>query len=299
MAGQVGPTPPVMSAAEVAAALGDARRSGAQWLARCPAHPDRSPSLALRDCDDGKLLAHCHAGCSSAVVLEKLRQLSLLPSHDAHQIARERNARPEPLEQDKHRLIICARAIWNDAIHPRGTIVEAYLEARGFMLSPAVQCLRYHPRCPRGTDRLPAMIAEMRGAATDEFAGVHRTYLMPDGSGKANVEPQRMALGSMAGAVIKITADEDVTTGLGICEGVEDAVAVLKAGWRPIWCCMSAGNLGRFPVLPGIEALTVFADADRPGMDAAHRAAECWFKAGREARVVSPKHAKDFGEALR
>jgi hypothetical protein len=86
---------------------------------------------------------------------------------------------------------------------------------------------------------------------------------------------------------------------LGICEGVEDAVAVLKAGWKPIWCCMSAGNLGCFPVLPGIEALTVFADGDQPGMDAAHRAAERWSKAGREARVVSPKHAKDFGEALR
>ena len=247
----------------------------------------------------GGLLVHCHAGCASAVVLEKLRQLDLLPSHDAHRGARQRIARPKPLEQEKHRRIICAGAIWNEAIDARGTIVEAYLEARGSVLPPDVQCLRYHPRCPRGAGQLPAMIAEMRSAATDEFAGVHRTFLMPDGGRKANVEPQRMALGGMAGAVIKITADEDVTTGLGICEGVEDAVAVLKAGWRPIWCCMSAGNLGRFPVLPGIEALTVFADADRPGMDAAHRAAECWCKAGREARVVSPKHAKDFGEALR
>jgi hypothetical protein len=143
------------------------------------------------------------------------------------------------------------------------------------------------------------MIAEMRNAATDEFAGVHRTFLRPDGSGKGDVEPQRMALGSMAGAVIKISADEDVTTGVSVAEGVEDAIGVFKAGWRPIWCCMSAGNLGCFPVLPGIEALTVFADADQPGMDAAHRAADRWCNAGREARVVSPKHAKDFGEALR
>jgi len=241
---------------------------------------------------------HCHAGCASPDVIEKLRQLGLLPSHHPHQGARERIARPK-LEQAKQRRVICAGAIWDEAIDARGTTVEAYLQARGLILPPEVQCLRYHPRCPRGTDRLPAMIAEMRSDATDEFAGVHRTFLMPDGSGKANVEPQRMALGSMAGAVIKITADEDVTTGLGICEGVEDAVAVLKAGWRPIWCCMSAGNLGRFPVLAGIEALTVFADADQPGLAAAHRAAERWCKAGREARVVAPKHAKDFGEALR
>jgi hypothetical protein len=33
------------------------------WLAKCPAHPDKNPSLSLRDADD-KVLIHCHAGCS-------------------------------------------------------------------------------------------------------------------------------------------------------------------------------------------------------------------------------------------
>jgi putative DNA primase/helicase len=242
---------------------------------------------------------HCHAGCAKPDVLEKLKQLGLLNSENVHRARRPHTAPPQLPERGERQRIVCAQAIWTEALDARGSIIEAYLEARGLALPLDVQCLRYHPRCPRGADRLPAMIAQMRIAVTDEFAGVHRTFLMPDGSGKADVEPQRMALGAMAGAVIKISADEDVTTGLGVCEGVEDAVAVLKAGWRPIWCCMSAGNLGRFPVLAGIEALTVFADADQPGMDAAHRAAERWCKAGREARVVAPKYAKDFGEALR
>jgi hypothetical protein len=35
-----------------------------RWLARCPAHDDRSPSLAVRELDDGRLLLHCFAGCS-------------------------------------------------------------------------------------------------------------------------------------------------------------------------------------------------------------------------------------------
>lgn len=34
-----------------------------RWIARCPAHEDRSPSLAIREMDD-RLLLHCFAGCS-------------------------------------------------------------------------------------------------------------------------------------------------------------------------------------------------------------------------------------------
>jgi hypothetical protein len=34
------------------------------WLARCPSHGDRSPSLSIRACDDGRILIHCFAGCS-------------------------------------------------------------------------------------------------------------------------------------------------------------------------------------------------------------------------------------------
>ncbi len=35
-----------------------------RWQARCPSHEDRSPSLSLRLAEDGRILAHCFAGCS-------------------------------------------------------------------------------------------------------------------------------------------------------------------------------------------------------------------------------------------
>lgn len=34
------------------------------WVACCPAHEDRSPSLSIRETPDGMLLLHCFAGCS-------------------------------------------------------------------------------------------------------------------------------------------------------------------------------------------------------------------------------------------
>lgn len=43
-----------------------------QWNATCPAHPDRSPSLRVKECPDGKVAWHCHAGCKPFDVLSRL-----------------------------------------------------------------------------------------------------------------------------------------------------------------------------------------------------------------------------------
>jgi hypothetical protein len=50
--------------------LNGARKTGSgRWLARCPAHEDRRPSLSIRECDDGKVLINCLAGCGALQVL--------------------------------------------------------------------------------------------------------------------------------------------------------------------------------------------------------------------------------------
>ena len=40
-----------------------------KYVARCPAHEDKSPSLAIKDCSDGRVLLHCFAGCEVENVL--------------------------------------------------------------------------------------------------------------------------------------------------------------------------------------------------------------------------------------
>lgn len=39
------------------------QRGTGRWSARCPAHPDKSPSLSIRECDRG-ILMHCFSGCT-------------------------------------------------------------------------------------------------------------------------------------------------------------------------------------------------------------------------------------------
>jgi len=49
------------------------KSSGAgKYMACCPAHADRSPSLSLQELDDGRILMHCFAGCPPVDVLTAL-----------------------------------------------------------------------------------------------------------------------------------------------------------------------------------------------------------------------------------
>jgi len=53
-----------MIADKIISMLDGVRSTGQdRWIAKCPAHEDKSPSLAIREVDD-RLLLHCFAGCS-------------------------------------------------------------------------------------------------------------------------------------------------------------------------------------------------------------------------------------------
>jgi putative DNA primase/helicase len=75
-----------MNAAEIARHL-NGRKSGGSWLACCPAHDDRNPSLSLRDAD-GKVLVHCHAGCEQHAVIVALKARGLWPEQEPRQYRR-------------------------------------------------------------------------------------------------------------------------------------------------------------------------------------------------------------------
>jgi hypothetical protein len=55
------------------------------WLARCPAHEDKHPSLSVRENDDGKVLINCFAGCGALDILSALglRWSALFPPNSS------------------------------------------------------------------------------------------------------------------------------------------------------------------------------------------------------------------------
>jgi hypothetical protein len=55
--------------ARVLAKLAEVRERGGSWMARCPAHDDRTPSLSVSAGDDGRCVVHCFRGCKPAAVV--------------------------------------------------------------------------------------------------------------------------------------------------------------------------------------------------------------------------------------
>lgn len=71
-----------------------------RWMARCPAHPDKSPSLSIRDTDE-RILIHCFAGCGAADVVAAvgLTLADLFPDGaKAHHIKGKKQPRRNPRE---------------------------------------------------------------------------------------------------------------------------------------------------------------------------------------------------------
>lgn len=277
-----------MSAAAIARTL-KGQRTGSGWLIRCPCHDDRSPSCSISDGAAGRLLVHCFAGCDPTDILASLG------GFQDNQVPDAAPARPpRPAADNSGRAV----ALWDEHRLAVGSRVEAYLRSRKLVLFPGLD-LGFHPRCPRGPyearEYLPAMLAPMRHIHDNRLTAVHRTFLTADGSSKAPGQA-KMMLGDARDAAIKLNPDDQVTTGLGVCEGIETGLALIGRGWHPIWALASAGGIARFPVLDGIECLTIFADQDEPGLAAARTCADRWAFAGKEVRICTP-HAGDWLDA--
>ncbi len=209
---------------------------------------------------------------------------------------RHETLRSEPQESQTPDL---ARRILRESTPARGTLAETYIASRGVTLPERCPALRFHPLCPRGTERLPAMVALMTTPETNQPCGVHRTFLRPDGAGKAETGTPKMMAGTAG--IIRLSPDDEVTLGLGICEGIETGLALLTiAGWSPVWSCASAAGIAKFPVLRGVDCLTIFADRDDKGagLRAARECAGRWRDACCEAIIELPPHGHDWLSAL-
>lgn len=49
--------------------LGGVKKTTKGWVAKCPAHPDRSPSLIISQRSNGSIGLHCFAGCQTQDVV--------------------------------------------------------------------------------------------------------------------------------------------------------------------------------------------------------------------------------------
>jgi hypothetical protein len=175
--------------------------------------------------------------------------------------------------------------------------------------------LRWHPELKDKVSGClgPALVGLVTDVETGDPINLHRTWLAKDGTGKAPIDkPRRLLKDHRSRGVIRLWPDEDIVLGLVIGEGIETCLAAAAEGAVPIWATMSAGNLATFPVLPGIEGITVLVDHDKPnprtGKRAGHEAAlalterysEAGFDPKRDIKLIIPlTEGEDINDLIR
>ncbi len=186
------------------------------------------------------------------------------------------------------------RRVWDQAKPIAGTTGSAYLAARGLTFNdPDGRVLRFAAkrarRNPAGElECHPAMLALLSDILTVEPCGIINVYLLADGSDRIRDTKGKTVTCRAKGACVMLDEFDDVTMGLTVCEGVETGIALHQAEQRPVWSCGGASILSNFPLLGGIEALTIAADTGDAGQEAASKVAERWHAGGREAFIVTP-----------
>ena len=286
------------SAHEIAHAFG-LLRSGAQYIGTCPACAYKG-AFAVSEIE-GRTLVHCHSCQDQDAVIDALRLLSLWGRRDfqasGRRVAKVAKAATAHGDGADGRSAWAAR-LWGQSLPAAGTPVKTYLALRGITvpIPPTLRFQRSLGHRPTGTQH-PAMIAAVKRWPRPEVIALHRTYLTPDGDGKAAIEPNKMTLGPVAGGAVRLAPAGKT---LAISEGIETGLSVLAATGTPTWAALSAGGIKRLvlPPLPLAAEVVMAADPDPVGLTAAHDAADRWHREGRRVRIAETSSGQDFNDLL-
>lgn len=273
---------------------------GNYGVACCPAHKDTSPSLALSNGNDGRLLVHCHAGCSFTDIMDALRQKGIIEAKTFNDI-RHQNLTQTTIKNDFNNAASAqkasaARKLWQETVPIKDTLAEHYLRGRSINCS-LPQSLRFHNHCrhPNG-DYFPAMIALVEGGCG--FA-VHRTYLTNAGN-KVTITPAKAMLGRVAGGAVYLTNNAGNDRFI-ICEGIETGLS-LNCGMlsKPanIWAALSTSGMKAINLPSRAGELIIAFDSDKAGLEAGKALIDKAKGIGWEIKTATPPQGQDFNDVL-
>jgi hypothetical protein len=254
---------------------GEAR--GNKIICPGPGHSKRDRSLSVTFLPDGSFLTNSFAGDDFRDCRDHVKtRLGLHDDSPQRIIAPAAVAVSSGSTVARIRML---KRLWDSCVPIAGTLGERYLASRG--LSYSGDGWRYRPASR-------ALIAIITDAVSGEPCGYHETLLDAEGR-KAG----RLMHGRASGGCVRLHDSESLTD-LAIAEGIETALATHRA---PIWACLSSSIMKGFPIIDGVQSLTVFADHDRAGIDAANAVGERWHAAGREVTLTMPAEpGKDFAD---
>jgi hypothetical protein len=251
-------------------------------------------ALTLADGNNGRLMLNCKkSSCAFLDILAAagLRSGDYSPPDPATIAQRKAQQR-----DDAEKRATQAKRLWLEAQPITGTIAETYLRGRGITCE-LPETLRFHGACWHGptAKRWPAMVGAVQGA---NLPAVHRTYLRPDGSGKADIEPAKAMLGGTQGGAVRL-ADEPGL--LVVAEGIETALSLVSGLLHPpatVWAALSTSGIRGLHLPPTASRLTIAPDGDKPGREAANALAESAHALGWKVSLLPAPDGRDWNDIL-
>jgi DNA primase len=271
------------------------QRAGNEFKACCPLHSDRSPSFTIFD---GGRRFQCFGCGAGGDVLDFLQQLHGVSLREAADMLTGGNLpsvhiAPLPVDDGADR-IADAKAIWRAAEPAKGTLAETYLRNRGLHL-PIPESVRFARLRYGAKGREHPVLVACIASADNKLVGIQRTYLAPDGMGKAAVPKAKLSLGRVSGGAIRLAP---CAASLIVCEGLEDGCTLQQELGRAVWVAAGASMLPAMIFPAGVRSIAIGGDNDNAGQASARKAAENFAHRGIESRVFFPVDAKDFNQEL-
>lgn len=272
------------------------QRAGNEFKACCPLHADRSPSFTIFD---GGRRFQCFGCGAGGDVLDFLQQLHGVSLRDAADMLTGGNlpsvhVAPLPVDDGADR-IAEAKAIWRSAEPAKGTLAETYLRSRG-LHQRIPESIRFTRLRYGAKGRAHPVLIACVASADNKLIGIQRTFLAPDGLGKAAVPKAKLSLGRVSGGAIRLAA---CAASLIVCEGLEDGLTLQQELGRAVWVAAGASMLPAMIFPAGVQSVAIGGDNDNAGQLSARKAAETFAHRGIESRVFFPVDAKDFNDELR
>ena len=286
---------PVTSMAELYVPV---RRNAQGGLARCPFHDDRNPSFSIF-ANDTRF--HCHGcGASGDVIAFMQRAHGVTFSEAFAMLTDGRIPLPDPMASDPPDNIDRiqeARGLFEQATTAEGTPAETYLRSRGITI-PIPSCIRFATLHCKDLGKTPCLVAALRDKS-GELTGVQRTFLLPDGTGKAKVAKSKLSLGKVSGSAIQL--EPNFASGEAVvCEGLEDGLSLAQIAAASVWVAAGASMMPNMEFPISVTSIIIASDNDYAGMVAAKKAAEAFFGRGLPVRLFRPLEGfKDFNDELR
>lgn len=192
-----------------------------------------------------------------------------------------------------------ARRLFAMGVPIAGTLAETYLRKRGITDLRGADALRFHPRCyyrpdDGPTETWPALLGRVTDLSGRQTAA-HRTWVSPDGSGKAPIDTPRKAMGDLNGHGVRFGIGAEVQAA---GEGIETMLSIRSALPNlPAVAALSAAHLGAvlFPLT--LRRLYIARDNGEAGEAMAAMLAERAKAAGIEAVMLIPTLG-DFNDDL-